>query len=81
MKQDLRNRGMSPVNPPVNPPGTLVPRQEVMLPQPPIQGVICPCCGRGMVPRKTGVKPGRTYAECVLCGGKMVFTGKWVRAL
>jgi hypothetical protein len=37
-------------------------------------GLICPCCGRGMVPRVYSTRDKGRYASCSLCAGKFFFT-------
>ncbi len=45
-------------------------------------GWICPCCGRGMVPKVLrSVSPGLKYCSCTLCGkGFKLYTqaGRWM---
>lgn len=77
----MRQNGRDRMARPVDREGVPVPVQRVEVPQPALRGVICPCCGRGMVPRRTGTRPGRVYASCTLCGGRMVFVGDYVRAI
>ena len=36
----------------------------------PVAGMVCPCCGRAMVPRRLKTLPqGSTYNKCSMCGG------------
>ncbi len=48
--------------------------EEVEIPQPPLKGIRCPGCGRGMVPRRTATNGGKVYAACALCGVGLVLT-------
>ena len=50
------------------------PAEVVDVPQPPLTGIRCPGCGRGMVPRRDGSNGAKCYAQCTLCGVRMVLT-------
>lgn len=56
------------------PPPMPLPAEVVDIPQPPLRGIRPPCCGRAMVPRRTGGADGKTYASCTFCGAALAMT-------
>ena len=76
---DVRGRGRPPKSIPTPLPE---PVENIEVPQKPLPGITCPCCGRGMVPRRDRVQENKCYARCSLCDGRMVLTfensGKYV---
>lgn len=51
------------------------PAEVVEIPQPPLQGIRCPACGRHMVPRRDRTEgAAKCYARCTLCPARMVIT-------
>ncbi len=47
---------------------------EAMVTLPPVTGLICPHCGRAMVPRVLSVQPKRRYVSCTSCGRNLTLT-------
>lgn len=51
------------------------PIEPVEIPQPPITGMRCLACGRGMIPRRLRQSgEGIVYACCSLCGANLALT-------
>ncbi len=72
-----RRRGPSPSTTPTPLPQAA---EHVDVPQPPLAGLRCPACGRGMVPRRRATNGGKVYATCALCGVNLVLTFDGERA-
>ncbi len=78
MEHNPENRMAAPKNRGRPIPSTTTPLpepvQHVDVPQGPLAGIICPCCGRGMVPRRDRTQESKCYARCTLCSGRMLLT-------
>lgn len=74
MQKGLKNRQVESVDQPLQ--TSAVPQvvQEVEVTLPPVSGIICLRCGRGMVPivQKTYPETRQRRVMCSLCAGRMV---------
>ena len=69
METHLNNRGNGPKRgrPPKESAPAPAPLEAVQVA---VTGVRCPCCGRGMVPKRINAPTGQDYQRCTLCGGR-----------
>ncbi len=68
MENKIRNRGRPTKDTPTEP---YLKAQLVEVTLPPINGLICPHCGRAMVPRVINTAGVQRTISCTLCGGRM----------
>ena len=66
MSDPPKKRGRPKKDRPDNP---VLPAQEA--PLPPVMGLVCPCCGRAMVPRVVNTAGLQRTLLCRLCGGRI----------
>jgi hypothetical protein len=78
------NRQVDPANKRGRPRKEVVEARPEPIPADPIPlpvGRICPCCGRGMVPKVLRGTNDVKYCACTLCGGKFKMwslAGRWM---
>lgn len=83
MENNIQNRQASPKKR-GRPTKAEIESRPVPIPADPIPlnvGRICPCCGRGMVPKVLRSTENVKYCSCTLCGGSFkmwIEAGRWL---